>query len=215
MPPASESPRLPGLSGAVLLGGASSRMGRDKAAQRLGGVANATRIARILDSLCDEVLLVGGQPPPDAPGRVVADPEGPRCALRGLVGALGAARGERVLVVATDLPLVTTTLLRALAAPAPADAVVPRRDGLPQPLCAVYRRAPVLAKARVHLAGGRLALRALLVGPGVLWLEGESLRAVDPAGTALLNVNTPEDHAQAEAILRSAVSCEQPGAGPE
>ncbi len=199
----------------MLLGGASSRMGTDKAAQRLGGVANATRIGRLLGSLCDEVLLVGGQPPPDAPGRVVADPEGPRCALRGLVGALEAARGQRVLIVATDLPLVTPTLLRALVTSAAADAVVPRSEGLPQPLCALYRRAPVLAKARVHLGRGRLALRVLLDGLGVLWLEGERLRAVDPAGTALLNLNTPEDHARAEAILRSAVSCEPPGGGPE
>jgi molybdopterin-guanine dinucleotide biosynthesis protein A len=206
---------MPGLSGAVLLGGASTRMGGDKAARMLGGVPNATRIARLLGSLCDEVLLVGGQPPPDAPGRVVADPEGPRSALRGFVGALEAARGERVLIVATDLPLLTTTLLRALATPTAADAVVPRRDGLPQPLCAVYRRAPMLAKARAHLAGGRLALRALLDGPGVLWLEGEALRAVDPAGTALLNVNTPADHARAEAILQSAASCGPSGAGPE
>ncbi len=193
--------RIGGLSGAVLIGGASSRMGRDKAAVELGGTPLATRLARLLDSLCEEVLLVGGAAPPGTPGRAVADPEGPRCALRGLVAALGAARGERVLVVATDLPLVTAALLRGLAAPSGADAVVPRPGPKPQPLCAVYRRAAVLALARERLAAGPLALQGLLAALRVEWVEGERLRALDPGGSALVNVNTPEDLARAEALL--------------
>jgi molybdopterin-guanine dinucleotide biosynthesis protein A len=200
---ASAGPRI-ALTGAVLLGGASSRMGRDKAALPVAGVAAATRIARLLEALCDEVLLVGGTAPPDAPGRAVADPEGPRCALRGLVGALEAGRGERVLVVATDLPLVTAAFLRGLADLPPAEAVVPRPGPLPQPLCAVYLRAPTLARAREHLASGRLALRALLDALAVVWVEDARLHALDPDATALLNVNTPEEHARAEALLRAA-----------
>lgn len=204
--------RVAGLSGAVLLGGASSRMGRDKAALAVGGVAGATRIALALDALCDEVLLVGGTPPADAKGRAVADPEGPRCALRGLVAALEAARGERVLVVATDLPLLTDAFLRGLAtvAGADADAVVPRPVPKAQPLCAVYRRLPVLARAREQLAAGQLALHGLLDTLRVSWIEGERLRALDPSGTALLNVNTPEDLVRAEALLRSQAA--RPGA---
>ncbi len=204
--------RVAGLSGAVLLGGASSRMGRDKAALAVAGVAGATRIALALDALCDEVLLVGGTPPADAKGRAVADPEGPRCALRGLVAALEAARGERVLVVATDLPLVTDAFLRGLAtaAGADADAVVPRPVPKAQPLCAVYHRLPVLARARKQLAAGELALHGLLDTLRVTWIEGERLRVLDPAGTALLNVNTPEDLVRAEALLRSQAT--RPGA---
>lgn len=192
---------MAGLSGAVLLGGASSRMGRDKAAIELGGVALATRLARLLAALCDEVLLVGGAAPPDAPGRAIADPDGPRCALRGLVAALEAARGERVLVVATDLPLVTAVLLRGIAGPSEADAVVPRPGPKPQPLCAVYRRAPALAAARDRLARGLLPVRGLLDVLRVEWVEGERLRALDPDASALVNVNTPDDLARAEALL--------------
>jgi len=214
---ASARQRVAGLSGAVLLGGASSRMGRDKAALAVAGVAGATRIALALDALCDEVLLVGGTPPADAKGRAVADPEGPRCALRGLVAALEAARGERVLVVATDLPLLTDAFLRGLAAAAAADAdadaVVPRPVPRAQPLCAVYRRLPVLARARKQLAAGELALHGLLDTLCVTWIEGERLRALDPAGTALLNVNTPEDLVRAEALLRSQAARPGPDAG--
>ena len=205
MRPASERARR-GLSGAVLLGGTATRMGRDKASLPVGGVPAAIRVARLLEAICDEVLLVGGSAPPGTPGRAVADPEGPRCALRGLVGALGAARGERLLVVATDLPLVTGRLLAGLAVEGPADAVVPRPD-LPQPLCAVYRRERVLGVARANLAEGRLALRALLESLDVRYVEGASLVALDPDGRALANLNTPEDHARAEAWLEERAAC--------
>ncbi len=213
MSPGTSARPVTGLCGAVLLGGASSRMGRDKAALPIGGVSGATRIARLLDALCDEVLLVGGAAPADAPGRKVSDPEGPRCALRGLVAAFAAARSERVLVVATDMPLVTSALLRGLAADGEAEAVVPRRDQLPQPLCAVYRRGPALVRARAHLAEGKLALRALLDALQVDYLEGERLRALDPDATALLNVNTLEEHARAELLFQERGACLDADAG--
>jgi molybdenum cofactor guanylyltransferase len=185
--------RLGNVAAALLLGGASSRMGADKAQLELDGEAVATRLAARLGALCEEVLLVGGAPPASARGRRVADPDGPRSALRGLVGALEAATAERVLVVATDLLGVTPDLLLALVAAPEADVVAPRSAAGAEPLCALYRREPALAEARRRLASGRLALHELLAALSVHWLEGDDLRAVDPAGRALSNVNTPEE----------------------
>lgn len=186
----------------MLLGGASSRMGRDKASLPIGGVAGATRIARLLDGCFEDTLLVGGTPPPDAPGRRVADPpDAPACALRGLVAALSAARAPRLVAIATDLPLVTPDLVLGLIAYPEAAAVAPRRDGFAQPLCAVYRVADVLPVARERLAAGRLSLHGLLDAVETRYLEGDDLAALDPDGRALLNLNTPEDHARAEALL--------------
>jgi molybdopterin-guanine dinucleotide biosynthesis protein A len=196
--------RLANVAGAVLLGGAARRMGRDKARIALGGVALATRVARVLAGICEELLLVGGDPPAEAPGRRVADPEGPACGLRGLVGALAAASAERVLVVAADLPLVRPELLLALVAWPGADAVVPRPREGSQPLCALYRREPVLRVARERLAAGALALQGLVAAVAASFLEPEDLAPLDPRGAALLNVNTPEDLARAEALLRVA-----------
>lgn len=185
----------------MLLGGGSTRMGRDKASLPLAGVPAATRVARVLDDLFDEVLLVGGAPPADAPGRRIADPDdAPQCALRGLVAALAATRAPRLVVVATDLPLVTPDLLLGLVSWPEAAAVAPRRDGFAQPLCAVYRVADALPVARTRLAAGTLALHGLLEALGASTLEGADLAALDPDGRALLNVNTPEDHARAEAL---------------
>jgi molybdopterin-guanine dinucleotide biosynthesis protein A len=185
--------RLANVAAALLLGGASTRMGADKARLALGGEPLATRLARLLATLCEDVLLVGGAPPASAPGRRVADPDGPRSALRGLVGALEAARAERVLVLATDLAGASPDLLLALVAAPDADAVVPRTPAGAEPLCALYRREPVLREARARLARGDLALHALLGALDVHWLEGDDLLAAGGDGRALANVNTPAD----------------------
>jgi molybdopterin-guanine dinucleotide biosynthesis protein A len=168
-------------------------MGRDKAQLPLEGVAAATRLATMLGDLFEEVLLVGGDPPRDAPGRRVPDPEGPRSALRGLVGALEAATTERILVVATDLMSLSPPLLLALLVWPEADAVVPRTETKIHPLCALYRRSRVRAVARRRLAAGELALVGLLEEISVSYLEGSDLGVLDPDGSALFNVNTPEE----------------------
>jgi molybdopterin-guanine dinucleotide biosynthesis protein A len=195
--------RLANVGAALLLGGASSRMGRDKAHLPVGGVPAAARIAELLARLCEEVLLVGGDPPPGCAGRRVEDPPGPRCGLRGLTAALEASQSERLLVVATDLPLLTPDLLLALVAWPEADAVVPRTAEGAHPLCAIYRREAVAGPARAHLEAGTLALRELLGAVQTSYLEPADVTRVDPDGRALTNVNTPEDLLRAEEALRA------------
>lgn len=188
--------RIANVSAALLLGGASTRMGTDKARLLVDGEPAAVRLAKLLAGLFEDVLLVGGEPPASAPGRHVADAEGPRSALRGVASALAAAREDRVLVLATDLMGITPDLLLGLTAFPEADAVVPRAGGFAQPLCALYRRSPALAAADHCMARNTLALGALLDRLEVRWLEGDDLRALDPGGGALTNVNTPDDYAR-------------------
>jgi len=185
--------RLASVTAAVLLGGESSRMGRDKARIEVAGRPAALHLAQQLDDLFAEVLLVGGHPPGSAPGRPVADPEGPGCALRGVLGALEAATTDKLFVVATDHLALTPDLVLGLIAQPEADAVVPRRDGRLQPLCALYRREPALAQARKCWTAGELSLRDLLMGLDVHVFEGADLAAVDPGGLSLSNANTPEE----------------------
>jgi molybdopterin-guanine dinucleotide biosynthesis protein A len=192
--------RIANVSAALLLGGASERMGADKARLEIDGEAAAVVLARRLASLFEDVLLVGGAPPAEAPGRRVADAEGPRSALRGLVTALESAASERVLVLATDLLGVTPDLLLALVAAPRADVVAPRSARGPEPLCALYAREPSLAEARRRLAAGELALHELLAALKVEWLEGEDLSAV---AADLTNVNTRAELAAFRARARA------------
>lgn len=201
---AASEARLATISAALLTGGSGSRLGQDKSRVPLAGTAAATRLAQRLARLFEEVWLVGGDPPGDAPGRRVEDPAGPACALRGVVGALEAARGERVLVLATDLPLVSDELLLALVALPEADAVLPRSGEGRHALCALFARERVLPVARRRLAAGDLALRALLSEVDTRWLEGPDLARLDPRGEALANLNTPEDLVRIERSLAAA-----------
>ncbi|MEE8508104.1 MAG: NTP transferase domain-containing protein [Myxococcota bacterium] len=187
------------VAGALLVGGSSSRMGRDKGTLPVGSTTLTTHLATLLDSLFEDVLIVGASSHPVPPGRLVADPPGPPCALRGLVGALMAARAERVLIVATDLPLLTPDLLLALTAWPESDAVVPRDDHGAHPICAIYRRESVLPVAHKHLEAGGLSLHRLLEAVKTGYIEGPDLASVDPRAEALTNVNTPEEWARIEA----------------
>ena len=58
MPVGRDEGRIATITAALLVGGASSRMGRDKARLELGGVANATRLARLLDALYRQTLKI-------------------------------------------------------------------------------------------------------------------------------------------------------------
>lgn len=195
--------RLANVSAALLLGGASARMGEDKAARRFAGEPAAVRLSRLLGALFEEVLLVGGTPPPGAVGRAVPDGPGERSALRGLAAALDAATAPRVVVVATDLVRLSPELVLALVAWPEVDAVLPRRDGRIEPLCAIWRRDTALAAARANLAAGRYALHALVASLDARFLDEDALALFDPAGEALANANTPAEWARLEARARA------------
>ena len=176
-------------------------MAADKAHRLFAGQPAAIRLARLLDGLFEEVLLVGGDPPAAAPGRRVPDPPGTPCALRGVLGALGEARQPAVLVVATDLLLLHEELILALVAWPSAEVVLPRSGERPQPLCAIYQREAALRAAKAQWEKGELALTALLTRLTSHYLEGDDLALCDPSRLALENANTPAAWARLERAL--------------
>jgi molybdopterin-guanine dinucleotide biosynthesis protein A len=96
--------------GAILQGGRSSRMGRDKAFVVVDGVPMRERVRRALAAVVDEVVQLGGV----AGGveDVVVDAgDGPLLAVLAL---LRSGRGDRYLVAAVDQPLLDEALLRRL-----------------------------------------------------------------------------------------------------
>jgi molybdenum cofactor guanylyltransferase len=184
------------VAGAVLTGGASRRMGRDKALVEVDGVPMAARAMRALrESGADPIVLVGGDD--EALGRlgvdVVADRwpgEGP---LAGVATALTTdlvAGADVVLVVATDQPwLVGSDLVSlvdaVLADPASVGAVpdvgLGRFDGLP----GAWRRSLGPAVVEAVEAGHRRLDHLRALGPV------RTVRPRDPA--ALADVDEPAD----------------------
>lgn len=203
------------IDGYILAGGASSRMGADKAALRLGGLTFVERVAAALGSIARDVFVVSSKHDESRWGLpVVADLYEDSGALGGLHAALthanrrrGAddepsvgAGGRLVAVVSCDLPFVTGGLMRRLASyRAPGvEAIAPvQEDGRAQPLCALYESGACGPAAEAMLRAGQLRPRELLARARTRWVAFEELSDLDGAALFFVNVNTPEEYERA------------------
>ncbi|MCP3963143.1 MAG: molybdenum cofactor guanylyltransferase [bacterium] len=187
-----------GVVGVVLAGGASRRMGRDKARLELRGESLVERAASRLADVAAEVVVADRGRGVSVSRLSLADGPGAGPAA-GILGAADARPGRDLLVLACDLPAVPAALLERLALRGEADAVVPRWHRGTEPLCALYRVAALDALASA-VEGGRFALYALLRSSSleVCWLEGPELAAFGAPERLFANLNTPEDLARLE-----------------
>ncbi len=155
----------------LLTGGASRRLGTDKASIVWRGETLAARAARVLMHVCAPVHEVGPGVTSLPVVREDAPGTGPLAAALAGVRALEADAGadvDAVLVLACDMPFVEPPLLRLLASWPGAGTVIPTRDGRARiPLRAV--RESVVARGRgvgEHVIQGR-ARGAVRTSPGV------------------------------------------------
>ena len=205
------------LDGFVLAGGASSRMGKDKAQMTIGGMKLFERAATALSEICHQsVSLVGryGTYDPLCTELDIADlPDlrfGGRNLLRapiiGLYTALTEAKTPWITVLACDLPFVTGDLMTKLSGfcSDEFDAVVPvQPDERPQPLCAFYRRESCLPAVERMLFAGDLKLQRLMSHLRTRFVNFEEISALPGSAHFFLNVNTIENYESAQKIITS------------
>ena len=176
-------------SGFVLVGGASRRMGRDKALLPLGGATMVEQIATRVQAAAGNVTLIGSPHKYGHLGLPVIPDEIANCGpLGGLFTALRNTQTDWNLLVACDMPDVTEAFLRQLietAEGSDADCVVPEIDGRVDPLCAVYHR-HVLDRA-----DSAINRKLLKMQDFVSTLRTIYWRVTDPQ--PLQNVNTPAE----------------------
>src|SRR6266851_2430443 len=99
------------VEGFILVGGASSRMGADKAQLLFGRQTAVERIVSELRSVASQVSLVGGRPEHAGLGlKNIPDLHSRWGALGGIHAALDGCKTEWAAIVACDLPLVTGDL---------------------------------------------------------------------------------------------------------
>ena len=199
------------VEGFILVGGASSRMGRDKSRLMLGSQTTVERIAEAMADVADRVRLVGGlvgeqddrnrfQSVPD-----LTDSWGP---LGGIQAALHAAEAEWCIVIACDLPFVSGGLLARLFElrsnkTESFDAVVPTQaDDYPQPLCAVYRRLSCLDAADQSVRNGEHSPRALLDRVKTRYVPFAEISDLTGASNFFFNINTPENYERARQLCQ-------------
>ena len=188
------------LYGLVLAGGASRRMGRDKATLDYGGRSQLASAYALLARHCERAFVSVRADQVSEPARAalpqIVDGAAGSGPIAGIAAAQAAHPGAAWLVVACDLPFLGDALLAHLVARRGAECVTAYRsahDGLPEPLCAIYEpqtRPAILAA----IAAGRNCPRKFILGSGVPLLDL-------PDSAALDNVNTPEELAAAAARL--------------
>ncbi len=155
------------VSGAVLTGGASRRMGTDKATLDVGGRSLAGRVADVLEEAgAAPVVAVGGDPVGlTALGLHVVDEPLPGAGpLSGVAGALRSTHAPVVIVAACDLPALTVAAVSRLVlarAAVDADVAVPLVDGVRQVQVACWARR-ALGAVEQALAAGRRSIQEVL-----------------------------------------------------
>jgi molybdopterin-guanine dinucleotide biosynthesis protein A len=180
------------FTGVVLAGGASTRMGADKALVEVGGRALVTVAAEALaDGGATRVVVVGGDAPAFAALGLdtLADGHPGDGPLGGIITALRAATDPVVMVLACDMPMVdgptVGAIVAALAARPDAYAAAPAVDGRLQILTAAYRIGVLPLLEQAFVAGERAPRRALAD------VEVVTVTGLDP--DRLTDVDRPED----------------------
>lgn len=187
---------FPDVTGVILAGGQSSRMGSNKA---LLPVRNGRFIEIIhgqLGSLFGEVLIVANTPELYAflGSRVVADRYPGLGVLAGLHAALAETRTRHIFAVACDMPFLNDRLIRELVSRRnEAEVIIPETEKGLEPLHAVYSTA-CLASAEAALRENRRRVVSFFHEVRVLHLPPSRVAELDPGFLSFRNINTPQEY---------------------
>jgi len=193
----------PPFSIAVLAGGASSRMGSNKALKPLSGKPVISHLLDSLKPLTGDIFIAAGdvEAYEELGFPIRADQYELRSALVGIYSALAAAAHEHCFTVACDMPFAEPALVMLLAGLISGhDAAVPVSQRGPEPLHALYSRS-CLAPMRHRIESGELALHDLLDSLDVRYVDLVEMAPLCDPAMVFLNLNTVVDLEEATRIL--------------
>jgi molybdopterin-guanine dinucleotide biosynthesis protein A len=199
--------RFLSVSGFVLAGGDSRRMGRAKEQVELGGETLLARQVRLAGAVARSVAVLGPAERLAGLGfSVIPDERAGLGPLGGMATALACTRTEFNLFVGCDIPFLKARFLEYLCAEAlesEADATVPESPGRElQPTCAVYRRR-ALAAVRASLEHGDFRVRSFFPRVKCRVLRWPEIARAGFSAAIFDNINTPEDYRAAQLRLGS------------
>lgn len=189
------------VSLAILAGGQSKRMGRDKAFLKVGGQPVIERILARVKPLTTDILIGTNSPEKYTQFgvRLVSDVYPNKSALGGIYSVIRAARFPAVLVVACDMPFLNPALLQHLMSLAPtADIIAPLIEASqPETLHTVYSK-NCLPAIKAQLQTNRLRIINFFAELSVRYVAHDEIARFDPQFRSFLNMNTPQDWRQAQ-----------------
>lgn len=189
--------KIEGVSGVILAGGASRRMGRNKALLEVDGVPMITHAYRTLASLFHEVIVVTNSPDDYdfLPCRKVPDIFPGYGSIAGLHAALAHSTSAHTFVTACDLPFLDPVIIRHLCdiREDGDDAVVPCNNGGQEPLHALYAAActDIFEQA---IKRGERKIVDILEKVNIRTVSPDELQRAGGRATSFVNVNTPEEY---------------------
>ncbi len=188
--------KIEGVTGVILAGGASQRMGRNKALLDVDGIPMITRTYRTLARLFHEVIVVTNSPHDYdfLPCRKVPDIYPGHGSIAGLHSALVHSSTPHSFVTACDMPFLDSTIIRYLCdcGKEGVDAVVPFSEGGQEPLHAVYASSCTEVFERAIQQGEHKILDVLARVNSRL-VPYEEVQSLGGHPASFLNVNTPEE----------------------
>jgi molybdenum cofactor guanylyltransferase len=183
------------VTGFVLAGGKSSRMGANKALLSLNGATLLERTAAMLEQICQRVMIVGPRALYGTFGECVEDVY-PGCGpLAGIHVALLNSPTRHSLITAVDTPFISKRFLHYLVERALASSAIvtaPRIAGKVQPLCSVFAR-DFLPLAEEALKSGRYKVEPIFPPQHTLIISEGDLAGFEIEADMFENLNTPED----------------------
>ncbi|MBM3934770.1 MAG: molybdenum cofactor guanylyltransferase [SAR202 cluster bacterium] len=194
------------ISGIVLAGGMSRRLGRNKALEPIGGEPLITRVIGRLSRVTDEIVVNVNDAeraavlPLPKTTKVAVDIYPDSGSLGGIYTGLSAASGDWGIVVACDMPFLNLELFRRMVGLREGyDAVVPVLDGRPEPTHAVYSKR-CLHFIEAKLKSNDLKIAKFFDGVRVRYVAQSEVEQIDPERLSFFNVNTQEDLDRAVAL---------------
>jgi molybdopterin-guanine dinucleotide biosynthesis protein A len=193
------------VTGVLLAGGNSRRMGEDKRYLVVGEQTLLERGLAVLRSIFQEVLVVIAQDslPLNVDARVVRDLE-PDCgSLGGLYTGLTQATTPYIFVVACDMPFLDPAVITQFTSRrASADIVMAKLAARLHPMHALYSKGclPVLEQM---IRARQLKIQEMVSHASlhVRYVTDADLLTIDPSGRSFQNVNTPADLEVARSLL--------------
>lgn len=182
------------MKGYILTGGRGARLSPTKGLLTVGGRPIIERVRSAVAPLVDDLILVGTVTSGSlADLRTIIEDSPGAGPLAALCAALTDAHPDEALIVPCDTPFLTTGLLNYLQqCRNDADAAVPRRGNLVEPLCAVYGPG-CLGPAKKALQAGEVRPVSFYRAVTIRWVTSEELSSFGEWERLFLNVNTWDD----------------------
>ena len=192
------------MTGVILAGGESARMGRDKAFLELGGEKVIERVISALFGIVKKIIIVTNDPLKYAGlGLETARDIYPGVGvLGGIHTGLSYMRGDSGFFCACDMPFVNPDLAKFIISKKGrrAAAVIPKVGGELEPLFAVYSK-KCLVPAEDAIKAGERRIVSFFDKVRVKEIPEGELLAIDPGLLSFMNLNTPGDLERAKAII--------------